>query len=397
MQVSGSNRGGSTVGAGRNRDLTRYVWKVRAYEASSPSRKKVQWKASAILGLQWLGKKEMAGHPATVVVPAVYNLMPAEAVALGWFNEIDALATIRHRMIEAAQLTGWDLFTFHTRHNLDAFYASTIAAVRETWLSEGSLKPNCIAAAVKQYGPLYEYNRVSARLVESLVFQSSLMNWLSLRAEETPLRFHVIGTSLLSALVWSGAMGFDHALGVATEMGSAWDARLTTQVEDQLKSGGLAKSDENIGWLRFRRVRQILEGRARVSLKAALADTPRVEAPAKPFWFSATPASEPALIATVNDVRVALDSMDLASWSPSAPKPLAADRPDRVRGWLVSSMHPAAGACRWSVYNFLLSTPTASTLFLDHIAALGRRPMMVPRPDENQERFRLARMKAARL
>jgi hypothetical protein len=36
-------------------------------------------------------------------------------------------------------------------------------------------------------------------------------------------------------------------------------------------------------------------------------------------------------------------------------------------------------------------------LFLDHIAALGRRPIMAPRPEESQERFRLARMKAARL
>ena len=81
----------------------------------------------------------------------------------------------------------------------------------------------------------------------------------------------------------------------------------------------------------------------------------------------------------------------------AAPKALPADGPVRIRGWLVSAMHPAAVTCRWSVYNYLLATPQAGMLFLEHIAALGRRPLMAPCPDEVQERFRLARMKTARL
>ena len=99
----------------------------------------------------------------SVVVPALYNYMPAEAVALGWLNEIDALGAIRHRILDSTKLTGWDVFTFHTRHNLDPFYASTIAAVRETWLREGTLKPSSIAETVKHYGAAYQYNRISPR------------------------------------------------------------------------------------------------------------------------------------------------------------------------------------------------------------------------------------------
>jgi hypothetical protein len=395
MRTASQNQAGAGRSNGDRGELARNGWKERAYSASSPSRKTIEWKASAILGLQWLKKTGVTGHPVTVVVPAVYNVMPAEAVALGWFNEIDALAAIRHRMVQVARLTGWDLFTFHTRHNLDSFYSSTIAAVRETWLSEGTLKPACVAETVKQYGPVYEYNRVAPRLVESLVFQSSLMGWLNLRAEDTPLRYHVVGTSLLSALVWSGSLSFENAVRIATRMGSACDAKLTAQAADQLKGGKTAPSNESIGWLRFRRVRQILEGRMKVSMKIGVPELPALEAPGRPFWFSATAAHDPIEIATVNDVRTALNSMDLASWTPTLPKPLPADA-DRIHGLLVSPMHPAAGACRWSVYNHLLSTPESALLFLNHIATLGRRPT-AGRPEEAQERFRVARMKTARL
>ena len=50
--------------------------------------------------------------------------MPAEGIALGWLNEIDALLAIRHKISAAAKLTGWDVFTFHTQHNLDSFFNS---------------------------------------------------------------------------------------------------------------------------------------------------------------------------------------------------------------------------------------------------------------------------------
>jgi hypothetical protein len=52
-----------------------------------------------------------------------------------------------------------------------------------------------------------------------------------------------------------------------------------------------------------------------------------------------------------------------------------------------------AAICRWSVYNYLLATPETAVLFLDHIAALGRRPLAAPRPEAFQERLRLSRMK----
>ena len=81
--------------------------------------------------------------------------------------------------------------------------------------------------------------------------------------------------------------------------------------------------------------------------------------------------------------------MNLASWSSELP-PVASEP---VRGWLVSPQHPMASACRWSVYNYLLATPQSAVLFLDHIAALGRRPLSTPRPEEFQERLRLSRMK----
>jgi hypothetical protein len=88
-----------------------------------------------------------------------------------------------------------------------------------------------------------------------------------------------------------------------------------------------------------------------------------------------------------------MESMNLASWSPNLPKRLPADFADRVRGWLVSPQHPMAATCRWSVYNYLLATPETAVLFLDHIAALGRRPLAAPRPEAFQERLRLSRMK----
>src|SRR5262245_43822480 len=111
-----------------------YAWKERIYPVPTPSRKGFRWKASALRSLQRLNKTHVTGRPATIVVPALYNFMPAEGVALGWLNEIDALHTIRHRMIAAARITGWDVFTFHTQHNLDSYFNSTIAAMRDTWL-----------------------------------------------------------------------------------------------------------------------------------------------------------------------------------------------------------------------------------------------------------------------
>ena len=256
-------------------DNQRYAWKERTYIVPSPTRKGFQWKASALRGLQRINKVEISGRPVTVVVPALYNFMPAEAVALGWLNEIDALGTIRHRIADATKWTGWDVFTFHTRHNLDPFYASTISAVRETWLNEGTLKRSCISETVKRYGAAYNYNCIPARLVENLVIQSSLMGWFSTRAGDTPFRYHVLGTGLLSALVWSGAMSFENAVKTALTVGSRWEEGLTSLAAKELEQSGREQSEQNIGWLNFDRVRQILEGKCVVALAASKNDVRR--------------------------------------------------------------------------------------------------------------------------
>jgi len=112
------------------------------------------------------------------MVPALFNFMPAETLAMGWLNEIDALATIRQRMTCAAKITGWDVFTFHTLHNLDHFFDTTITAVRDTWLKEGNLSPAAVLETKRRFGKPYDYFRIPARLVENLVFQSSLLDWM---------------------------------------------------------------------------------------------------------------------------------------------------------------------------------------------------------------------------
>ena len=383
MRVEGYKQGEhrhSQLSLGANQ---RYAWKERTYVVPTPSRKGFQWKASALSSLQRLDRRSQAGQPVTIVVPALYHCMPAEVLALGWLNEIDALATIRHRIMLAAKLIGWDAFTFHTRHNLDPYFDSAIKAVRETWLHEGALIEDAIAQTKKRFGAAYDYHRIEPRLVENLLIQSSLMDWLTARAAERPLRFHVIGTALLSGLVWSGALTTQSAIRTAVKVGMRWDGSLETLAEDDLRRSGVTRSVENLGWRRFHRVRQVVEGRTKLSLAAAPEDLPRVvEAPARPFWYSATAKEEPARIETLQDVRAALQTMNLLSWSPDVPKPLVHDRiTGRVRGWLVSPMHPVASACHWSVYNYLLATPAASLLFLDHIAAMGPVPPLPNSPN----------------
>ena len=379
--LSGTNGHAEDKRKAPNADNQRYAWKQQTYVVPDPSRKGFQWKASALRSLQRFNKVEVKG-PVTVVVPALYNFLPAEAVALGWLNEIDALGAIRHRIADVTKLTGWDVFTFHTRHNLDPYYASTISAVRQTWLHEGTLKEPCIRETIRRYGAAYHYNCVPARLVENLVFQSSLMSWLSSRAGDVPFRYHVVGTGLLSALVWSGALTFDSAVNTAVRVGSRWDASIKAMATEELRKNGKDVSEENVGWLYFHHVREIVEGKSVVSLAATRSDVPLVEAPSRPFWFSVTAHDEPVLVETTRDVQFALESMNLASWSPRIPKVLPATSAD-VKGWLVSPQHPMATACRWSVYNYLLATPNSSLLFLDYIATLGRRPALAPQANTN--------------
>jgi hypothetical protein len=366
LEVSKQGESSSPQPVGANRQ---YAWKERTYVVPNPSRMGFQWKASALHKLQRLDRRPQSVKAVTVVVPALYNFMPAEVLALGWLNEIDCLAAIRHRIMLVSKLIGWDVFTFHTRHNLDPYFDSAIKAVRETWLNEGALSMDAISQTRKRFGAAFDYHKIEARLVENLLIQSSLMEWLTVRAADRPLQFHVIGTGLLSSLVWSGALPFQSAIRTAVKLGIRWDAKLGTMAHEDLRRSGSTPTEENLGWRRFHRVRQLVEGRAGVSLAADPSDFPQFDAPSRPFWFSATAKVEPVWIETKKDVRMALELMNLASWSPDVPKPVAEDRTSgRVRGWLASPMHPVASACHWSFYNYLLATPDASLLFLDHIA-----------------------------
>ena len=346
-----------------------YGWKDQAYPVPNPSRKGFQLKASAFRSIQLIKGRQSEEHPVTIVVPALYSFMPAEGVALGWLNEIDALGTTRQRIMTATRLTGWDVFTFHTLHNLDHYFDSTISAVRETWLSEGSLDSDCIRTTQRKFGRAYEYHRIEARLVENLVLQSSLLNWVSDHSTGASTRFHVVGTSLISALVWSGALSFSAAISSILKIGALWDASLTGLAEAELATSAMA-TESDLGWLRFHKVRQIMEGRQHLSLAVSKEDLPSVAAPSRSFWYSATATDEPVLVDTLRDAESALETMNLSSWAPTMPRPLA---DDRVRGWLISGLHPMAAACRWSVSNYLLATPRAAALFMEHIAVPGNR------------------------
>jgi len=337
-----------------------------------PSRTGFQWKATALHGLQRLDRRSEHRCPVTIVVPALYNVMPAEVFALGWLNEIDSLATIRQRMMHVARLLGWDVFTFHTRHSLDRYFDSAIKAVRETWLNEGALNPEAMCQTRKRFGAAYDYHSTEPRLVENLLIQSSLMDWMTVRSAGKPFEFHVIGTGLLSALVWSGALSFQNAVRTAVAVGLSWDSRLNKMADAEIHRTGVALTDENLGWLRFQRIRQLIEGRSSVSMSAELAEFPELEDPQRPFWFSASAKSEPVWVETRKDVRAAFEAVNLASWSPEIPLAPKKDRiTGRVRGWLASPMHPVAAACRWSFHNYLLATPATSMLFLNHIAPEG--------------------------
>ncbi|HLH30601.1 MAG TPA: hypothetical protein VKY31_05325, partial [Terriglobia bacterium] len=140
------------------------AWKTRSYPVPTPTRSGFRWKASALRGLNRWTSKTVSNRPATIMVPALYNFMPGENIALGWFNEIDALATIRQRMICASKITGWDVFTFHTLHNADHYFDTTIGAVRDTWMKEGNLSASAHRETKRRFGKPYDYHRIHARL-----------------------------------------------------------------------------------------------------------------------------------------------------------------------------------------------------------------------------------------
>src|SRR5215471_6569038 len=61
------------------------AWKARHYPVPMPSRRGVRMKAAFGNILTFVSVKASA-PPAMIMVPALYNLMPAENVALGWLN-----------------------------------------------------------------------------------------------------------------------------------------------------------------------------------------------------------------------------------------------------------------------------------------------------------------------
>jgi hypothetical protein len=330
---------------------------------------------------RWTGRA--SAQPSTIMVPALYNFMPAENLALGWFNEIDALVTIRQRMICAAKITGWDVFTFHTLHNADHFFDTAIGAVRDTWMKEGNLSSAAHNETRRRFGRPYDYHRVDARLIENLVFQSSLLDWLGHRAGPVSLRFHVVGTALLSALVSSGALSFGAAVQSALRFGTRWD--------ETLRNHGSNKTEEDIGWSRFEQVRRLMEGQSSISLGVERQDLPEVRTPARPFWFSPAAKDQAIRISTAAEAAGALAMMNLSSWAYSSRPACSAEEP--VRGWLVTPLHPMARLCKWSFSNYLLATPQSVALFLDHIAPIGGASAMQLPAEPDQNRFRLSRMK----
>ena len=347
-------------------------WKAQSYPAPPASLKRIQWKATAFRSLELL-TRHTPEEPATIVVPALYSFKPGEMVALGWLNDVHALVRIRQRIVAASNLTGWDVFTFHTLHNLDHYFDSTIAAMRDTWLNEKNLNRDCVSRTEQQFRQPYDYHEIRARLVENLTLQASLLDWLSSREPDASFRIHVIGTGLVSALVWSGAIQFSSAVTSLTKIGAHWDRSLTAVAEEELKAAKVNLDEHSVGWLRFFEVRRIIEGRNRVarglSFSALRDHLPQSDAPSRPFWYSSSAGVKPVLIQTSRDVQKALQSMNLNSWSAGTPARIGAER---LRGWLVSSLHPMASVCRWSVSNYLLATPQATLLFLDHIATLGK-------------------------
>jgi hypothetical protein len=317
------------------------------------------------------------------MVPALYNFMPAETLAMGWLNEIDALATIRHRMMAASKITGWDVFTFHTLYNADHYFDTTISAIRDTWMKEGNLSNAAHDETKLRFGKPYDYHRIYARLIENLVFQSSLLDWVDLHASGLTLRLHVIGTALMSALVSSGSISFDTAVRSTLKFGSRWDESLRSLVN--------AGSEDEVGWARFEQVLRTMKGRSSLSFAVARKDLPVPGAPVRPFWYSPTAQDEPILISTGPEAAAALETMNISSWAFSSKPGQSTDEP--VRGWLVSPLHPMAALCKWSVSNYLLATPPSVTLFLDHIATIGRAQTVMLPEESVQNRLRLSRMK----
>jgi len=369
-------------------EKSRPAWKSRVYPVPNPSPRAFRWKASMLRHARLWNQRRAPVKRALVVVPALYNRFPAEAVAMGWLNEVDALHTIRQRISAVARKTGWDVFTFHTQYNLDHFFDTTISALRETWSSEGRLSKAAVNETRRRFATVYDYHLVQPRLVENLVFQSSLMEWVERRAQDVPIRFHVVGTALYSALTWSGALTFDAAVDSAAQVGARWDRTIRTLAEERAARSPRGSTEAEVARHRFDAIQRLTLGHENLALAVSRDDVPKVDSPSRPFWFSCSGGDSPTLIETAKDAAFALELLNLKSWTCREVVP--AD--DTVRGWLISPLHAMAGLCRWSLSNYLLATPPSVVMFMDHIATMARTPAAGLKP-EVQSRFRLSRMK----
>jgi hypothetical protein len=307
---------------------------------------------------------------------------------MGWLNEIQALPTIRQRISAAARQTGWDVYTFHTQHNLDHFFDTTITAMRDTWANEGSLSRTAIIETKRRFATTYDYHLIQPRLIENLVFQSSLMEWTARRAQDVPLEFHVIGTSLLSALVAQRSIAFDAAVSTALKIGARWDSAVECIAQERAAKSASSSATE-VRRQRFGIIDRVIQGREPVSFTVATEDLCRAEAPARPFWFSPVAAEEPIRIETARDAAIALESLNLNSWMPGKVRVAG----DSFRGWLISPLHGMAKMCRWSVSNYLLATPSSVSRFIHDVASGSSAPIVAANEPEVQNRFRLSRIK----
>lgn len=375
---------------GRMSNHQRYTWKTRAYPVSSSGRRGFQWRAATLRSLEAITRRPSLANPATIVVPALWNLTPGEGVAAGWFRELEALRPLRMRIVQASRHTGWDVFTFHTLHNPDPFFNSTIETLRDTWIRERSLSQRAVERAQRDYGRPWDYACIRARLVESLVFQTAQLDWIQAKTVAASLQTHFIGTALFSALAWSAAVSFDAAVDLAETIGGAWDRELNTFAQEELQLRGIPCSDEALGGARQQAVLRLIKHGRPFPVTRPVLEALRIQNPGHPFLYSALPHQRPVMLKTSEEIRAAIEALDIASWAGER-LPLTVGG---IQGWLMSPRHPSSRACRWSLTNCSLSTPAAVSLFFDYIAPI-RRPAVagVLETEGLQNRLRLSRMK----
>lgn len=370
------------------------TWKKQTYPVPSPSKKGFYLKAVTLRQLgRWTQPMGMR-RSVTIVVPALWNYLPAEGVALGWLNDIETRRAFRHRMMEATKIAGWDLFTFHTLHNRDPYYDSAVEALRETWLREGTLSRKAVQETRRRFGRPYDYHRMEPKLVENLVMQSAILEWMTSEAASAPIRFHFVGTALLSALAWSGALRFSDAVGAAIRIGEHWEqtVREAAVAEETRTVGG--DNERVAGWIQFLLVKQLIQGRSSISVSACPVEMPEPNRKLeRSFWYSAGAHDTPVRIETSQEALEALGTLNLSCWAAKVPR--HTDR-NGIRGWLISPLHPLARACRWSLSNYLLATPSAVSLFVDHIAPMGELSPLSPdtsAASAHQGRLRVSKIK----